>query len=120
MMKILLVLLLNFLVTPLGFGTARKVEPTIKYKKPFNPNNGPLLPLVPPVEITYDPDTREIEITGDDSEGVEIQIFDDCGNWLITLGRTPCSYTLTTTRPDYVYVHMDSYDWSATAAIQVK
>ncbi|MBD5369733.1 MAG: hypothetical protein HDR80_01115 [Bacteroides sp.] len=65
--------------------------------------------------MTYDPDTREIEVTGKDDDIMEIQIFDNWGNWYSSTASTPWTYKVTVSSSKILYVHIYAYEWEAVS-----
>ncbi|MBD5370997.1 MAG: hypothetical protein HDR80_07610 [Bacteroides sp.] len=85
-------------------------------------SNIPLLPFDPPVEITYDPDTRVIEVTGDNDWLDHIFLCDEFGNWFHDDNWLPYTFTIPADHSGIWVIRIygaDSDDWDIYAKIAV-
>lgn len=85
-------------------------------------STSPLLPIVPPIEITYDPDTRVLEVTGDNDWLEYVFLIDEFGNWFHDSDWLPYTYTIPSDHSGIWIIRIfgvDSDDWEIYAKIYV-
>ena len=112
---------MTLFVTPFLSGAPVRVTPTIKNKRPVT-STSPLLPIVPPIEITYDPDTRVLEVTGDNDWLEYVFLIDEFGNWFHDSDWLPYTYTIPSDHSGIWIIRIfgvDSDDWEIYAKIYV-
>lgn len=76
-------------------------------------------PMLLPIDVFYDDETRQIEISGDENMAVQIYLCDENGN---TLYYSPCIKTLLYVPYNYnslIIIRIEGEGWIATGEISV-
>lgn len=122
MKKILLLLICLLSVSMPVISAPRKVNVTIKAKNKVPDTGVNLFPYVPPIEVTYDPDTRVLEVTGDNDWLEYVFLIDEYGNWFHDSDWLPYTYTIQSDHSGIWIIRIfgvDSDDWEISAKIYV-
>ena len=114
-MKKLIFLLSVLLSICFNVDAAKQVVRTTLQKRPNSDSTANRVPAECPIHVTYDSDTWEIEVTGKDDDIMEIQIFDNWGNWYSSTASTPWTYKVTVSSSKILYVHIYAYEWEAVS-----
>lgn len=76
-------------------------------------------PIQLPIEVFYDSETHQIEVTGDDEVSAQVFVCDESGN---TLDYSPCINTVLDVPSTYdglIIIRIEGEDWIATGKIAI-
>ena len=72
-----------------------------------------------PIEVVYDNETRQVEVTGDEEMAAQVYLSDENGNTLDSANSVNAVLTVPETYSGLLIIRVESAEWIATGKIAV-
>ena len=91
------------------------------HKKGYDDRNTTVrrTPFNPPVEVVYDNETRQVEVSGDEEMAAQVYLCDENGNTLDSANSVNAVLNVPETYSGLLIIRVESEEWIATGKIAI-